>query len=157
LFYVTNSTGVITLKGVEVTVASGTLVDASANSRWGNSGSNGGAVLLTADGQTLTGDMTADNISSITATLENGSALTSAINTAQTAKAVNLTLDVSSTWTVTADSYLTCLSDAGGISGTAISNITCNGHTVYYDTSACPELGDEAYTLNGGGTLQPAS
>jgi hypothetical protein len=42
LFYVNNSTGVITLKGVKVTAASGTLVDASANSRWGKSGSNGG-------------------------------------------------------------------------------------------------------------------
>jgi hypothetical protein len=146
---------VITLKGVQVTAASGTLLQAAAG-RWGNSGSNGGTVLLTAEGQTLVGDMTADDISSITATLQNGSTLTGAINTAHTAQAVNLTLDGSSTWTVMADSYLTCLSDPDGVSGTAISNITGDGHTVYYDASACPALGGQTYTLNGGGTLQPA-
>jgi hypothetical protein len=87
-------------------------VDASANNRWGNSGANGGNVILTADRQTFSGDMTADEISTITATLQNGSALTGAINTAHTAKAVNLTLYASSTWNVTADSMLTCLADA---------------------------------------------
>jgi hypothetical protein len=155
LFYVTNSTGVITLEGVQVTAASGTLLQAAAG-RWGNSGSNGGTVLLTAEGQTLVGDMTADDISSITATLQNGSALTGAINAAHTAQVVNLTLDGSSTWTVTADSYLTCLSDPDGISGTAMSNIIGNGHAVYYDASACPALGGQTFTLNGEGTLQPA-
>ena len=40
LFYVTNSTGVITLKGVTVSSGSGILVKASAGD-WGNSGSNG--------------------------------------------------------------------------------------------------------------------
>jgi hypothetical protein len=141
LFYVNNSTGVITLKGVKVTVASGTLVDASANSRWGKSG--------------LNGDMTADEISTITATLQNSSALTGTINAAKMAKAINLTLDASSTWSVTADSTLTCLSDADGISGTTITNITGNGHTVTYDASACSALGGKTYTLNGGGELKP--
>ena len=156
LFYVTNSTGVITLKGVQVTAASGTLLCAAGNDRWGSSGSNGGKVLFTADGQTLTGDMAADSISSITAVLQNGSTWNGAINAANTAKAVSLTLDGSSTWIVTADSYLACLSNADGISDTTITNIIGNGHTVYYDASACPELGSLTYSLNGGGTLQPA-
>jgi hypothetical protein len=54
------------------------------------------------------------------------------------AKAINLTLDGSSTWVVTADSYLTSLVDTAGISRTTITNITGNGHTVFYDPSACP-------------------
>ena len=157
LFYVTNSTGVITLKGVNVTATSGTLVNAAGNDRWGTIGSNGGTVILTADGQTLTGNMVADSISSITAALHNGSSLTGFINSAHTAKAVNLTLDASSTWNVMADSYLTCLTDPGGISGATITTITGNGHTVYYDASACPALGGQTYTLNGGGTLKPAN
>jgi hypothetical protein len=156
LFYVTNTTGVITLKGVDVTATSGALLKAAAG-RWGTSGSNGGAAILTADGQILAGDMTADNISTIEATLQNGSTLTGAINVAHTAKTVNLNLDATSTWNVTADSHLTCLSDAGGISGAAITNITGNGHTVTYVASACSALGGQTYTLNGGGTLQPAS
>jgi hypothetical protein len=157
LFYVNNSTGEVTLKRVKVTAASGILADASANSRWGNSGSNGGNFVLTADQQTLDGDMTADNISTIAVTLQNNSALTGAINTAHTAKTASLSLDTSSTWTVTADSTLTCLSDADGISGTTITNITGNGHTVTYDASACSALGGKTYTLNGGGELKPAN
>lgn len=150
----TNSTGIITLSGVDVSAGSGVLVSAAAG-RWGTSGSNGGTVILTADGQTLTGDMTADDISSLTLTLQNGSALTGAIDAANTARAVSLLLDGTSTWTVTANSYLTCLGDAAGISGTTITNIIGNGYTVYYSSSSCSALGGQTYTLSGGGTLQP--
>jgi hypothetical protein len=155
LFYVTNTTGNITLKGVKVNAASGILIKAEGNDRWGTSGSNGGTVILTADAQSLTGNLVADKISSITVTLQNGSSLTGAINTENTAQAANLTLDSSSTWDVTADSYLTCLSDLDGISGTNITNITGSGHNLYYDTSLCSQLRGQTYTLNGGGTLTP--
>lgn len=155
LFYVTNTTAHINLKGVAVNAASGTLVRAEGTERWGTSGANGGTVILIADAQTLTGDMTADAISALNVTLQNGSALTGALNADQTAKEVVLTLDATSTWNVTADSYLTCLTDPDGISGTTISNITGNGHTVYYDSNACSALGGQTYTLNGGGNLVP--
>jgi len=114
-------------------------------------------VILTADGQTLAGDMVADKISTISAILQNSSTLTGAINADKAAKAVNLTVDSSSTWSVTADSYLTTLADAGGISGTTIANIQGNGHTVYYDAgnSANSGLGGKTYTLAGGGQLKP--
>lgn len=156
LFYVNNSTGIITLKGVAVTAGSGTLIQAAANSRWGTAGANGGNVVFTADGQALTGDMAADYISTIAATLRNGSSLTGAINAEHTAKSVSLALDASSTWTVTTDSYLTCLDDSGGISGTTITNITGNGHNVYYDATACSALGGRTFGLDGGGNLKPA-
>jgi hypothetical protein len=154
LFYVTNSTGVITLKGVNVTAASGTLVQASTGN-WGMGGSNGGTVFFTADGQTLTGNMVADSSSSITATLQNGSSLTGYINADNTAKVLNLTLDATIKWTVTANSYLTCLSDSRGISGNTITNIIGNGHTVYYNKSACAALGSLTYSLVNGGELIP--
>lgn len=154
LFYVTNSTGIITLKNVAVTSVSGTLLNASAD-RWGNNGSNGGTVKFTADGQILNGNMIADAISSISVTLQNNSSLTGAINSVHTAKAANLTLDESSTWNVTADSYLTCLTDSSGISGTTVNNVIGNGFTVYYDRNVCSELGGLTYSLSGGGTLTP--
>ncbi|HEY5530144.1 MAG TPA: hypothetical protein VIL51_11970 [Thermoleophilia bacterium] len=93
------------------------------------------------------------------ADFQSGSALTGAINSAKTAKAVNLTLDSSSTWNVTADSYLTTLSDTDGISGTTVTNITGNGLTVYYDAgnSANNALGGKTYTLAGGGELKPTA
>jgi hypothetical protein len=156
LFYVTNSTAVILLKGVNLTAASGTLVKA-ASGNWGNTASNGGTVLLTADGQTLTGNLAADSISSITLTLQNNSTLTGAINPDHTAKAANLTLEAGSSWTVTEDSYLSAFSDASGISGSTITNITGNGHTIYYDTSLASNssLSGNTYKLTGGGILQP--
>lgn len=156
LFYVTNSTGVITLKNVKITSGSSTLVSAAAGN-WGTSGSNGGTVIFTADQQVLSGNLVADAISSIDLTLQNGSTLEGAVNAEHTAKAANLTLDASSKWTVTADSYLTQLNDSAGISGMTITNIIGNGHTVYYDSSANPSLGGKTYSLSGGGTLKPAS
>jgi hypothetical protein len=89
-------------------------------------------------------------------TLQNGSTLTGAINTANTTKAINLTLDSSSSWNVTADSYLSCLTDTSGINGNSVSNIIGNGHTVYYDAKACSALGGLSYSLSGGGSLMPA-
>jgi hypothetical protein len=50
---------------------------------------------------------------------------------------------------------LTCLTDSGRISGDTVTNITGNGHTVYYDQSACPALDGQTYTLNSGGYLKP--
>jgi hypothetical protein len=44
LFFVTNSTGIFTLKGVNITNASDVLMNASGTTRWGMSGSNGGTV-----------------------------------------------------------------------------------------------------------------
>lgn len=154
LFYVTNSTGNITVTGATVSAGSGILIKA-ASGDWGTSGSNGGTVVFTADGETLAGNLVADSISSITAVLQNGTSLTGAIDSAHTAGTANLTLDATSAWTVTANSYLTCLSDTSGISGTSISNITGNSYIVYYKSSSCSALGGLTYSLAGGGTLQP--
>jgi len=156
LFYVTNATGVIILSGVEVSAASGILLDASAG-RWGTSSANGGTALFTADGQTLSGSLTADSSSLITAALKNGSSLTGAINADDTAAAADLMLDASSTWTLTADSYLAVLSDPDGVSGSSLTNIIGNGYNVYYDASfgANSWLGGATYSLVNGGELLP--
>jgi hypothetical protein len=63
----------------------------------GSWSTNGGTPLFTADGQSLRGNLVADSISSVNLTLQNGSALTGTINADKRAKAVNLTLDASST------------------------------------------------------------
>ena len=152
LFYVNNTTGTITLKGVAATTNSGVFLNAAAGS-WGATGSNGGTVVLTGDGQTMTGDMAIDKISSLALTLKNASALKGAINNANTASAANVTLDSTSQWSLTADSYVSAFSDASGISGTSVSNVTGNGHNVYYNSSlsANSSLGAKTYTLANGG------
>jgi len=155
LFYVTNSTANILLKGVEASETSGILLKAGAD-KWGTSGANGGNAVVTADGQTLTGNVVADEISTVNLTLQNSSTLTGSLNSDKKAKLMDLTLDATSLWNVTADSSLTCLTDASGISGNNISNINGNGHTVYYDASSCSTLKGLTYDLKGSGTLQPA-
>jgi hypothetical protein len=150
LFHVTNTTAVITLEDVDLSVESDTLIDASAD-RWGSSGSNGGTVVLTADDQELVGDVLTDDISSANLTLKDGSSLAGTIDSAA------LTLDASCTWTVTGASTLASLSDAAGISGSSITNVVGNGHTVTYDAdlSANSALGGKTYSLVNGGQLVP--
>lgn len=156
LFYVTNTDAVITLSGVEISNAGGVLVKAAAG-QWGTSGSNGGNATLTATGQSLSGSIVADKVSTVTLTLKRGSALTGAIDTANTAKSVAVTLDATSAWKVTANSNVTSLTGAM-ISGSTITNIAGNGHTITYDASSSANsyLGGKTYTLAGGGTLTPA-
>lgn len=149
LFYVTNATGKITLKGVAVSTGSGILM-ISAAGRWGTSGSNGGIGVLTADGQALSGDVSADSLSKASVTLQNSSTLSGKLTK------VALALDSSSTWTVTGDSSLTSLSGAV-ISGNTITNIKGGGFTVTYDASANSSLAGVTYALSGGGSLTPAA
>ena len=150
LFYVTNSTGIITVRGVALTAASGTLIAAGAGD-CGTGGSNGGTVRFTAGAEKLKGDVLSDSISSISLTLKHGTTLRGKIDKA------GLTLDASSKWIVTADSTLTSLTDASGISGSSITNIVGNGHNVSYDSSlaANSSLGGKTYALVNGGQLIP--
>jgi hypothetical protein len=149
-FYVTNTTATITLNGVAISNSSSVLLEAAAD-QWGTSGSNGGTVVLNADAQALSGDLVADNLSSIAANLSNGSSLTGAINSDGAAKSAALTLDAGSTWNVTADSHLS------GLTAPGLSGIASNGHKVYYLSSASANswLNGATYDLAGGGQLIP--
>jgi hypothetical protein len=150
LFFVTNSKGVILLKGVKASSASGVLVKAGID-RWGREGSNGGVADFTADDETLAGDMVAEANCSVSAKLQNGTKLTGAVKDAA------LTLDASSQWNVTADSTLTSLKDPEGVNGDQITNIHGNGHEVRYKASlpANEWLKGKTYALAGGGHLVP--
>jgi hypothetical protein len=104
----------------------GVLLTAAAISGLGTTGSNGATVTFEAYGETLTGDIVVDPISTVNLTLTtDGSAvptvLTGAINGATSTPGtpgtatgkVNLTLGATSTWIVTEDSYLYGLTNAG--------------------------------------------
>jgi hypothetical protein len=67
-------------------------------------------------------------------------------------------MDAASMWTLTANSYLSSITNSAGISGTAVTNITGNGFNVYYNSSlsANSYLGGKIYTLVNGGYLLPA-
>lgn len=106
---------------------------------------------ITIDSSKLSGNLSCDANSTITAKLQNYAALTGTIATAA------LTIDATSSWTLTGTSNVTSFSDPSGISGTAITNITGNGFNVYYDASltANSSLGGKTYSLLNGGSLLP--
>jgi hypothetical protein len=134
MFYVTNTSSVIKLSGVDLTLADGTYllrVSGNSNSRgWGTAGSNGGIVTFDLSKQTLSGDIYVDSISTLDMNLSDSSSFSGAINADGTqAAALAVTIDSSSTWTLTADSYITEFNGS-------LDNVVTNGHTLYVNGSA---------------------
>lgn len=132
LFYVTNTTTTINLSDVDLTLANDVLLRDTGNSSsrgWGTEGANGGKVTMTADNQKLTGQIIVDKISTLNLSMKNGTTYTGAINQDGAAGDVTVTLDSSSTWTLSADSYVTTFNGD-------VSNINANGHTLYVNGTA---------------------
>ncbi len=152
VFYSTNTVGVINLKGAKISGSSGILLKAGAD-QWGNPGSNGSDITINADSQKLNGNIVLDKYSTAAILLKNGSALEGAVNKDKTAKSVSISLDSKSIWKVTADSYVTAITD----SDRNLANIFSNGHKVYYDSKNKDNtwLGGKTISLNGGGKLLP--
>lgn len=126
MFFITNTNAKINLANTQLNYGSGILLNAAATSEWGKSGSNGATVTLNASSQTLAGNINADKLSSVTLHLKTSS-YKGAINNKNTAKNITLTLDKSSSITLTGDTYITSLNDED----TSYSNIHLNGHKLY--------------------------
>ena len=151
MFFITNTDAVINLENTKLNYGSNQLVTVSGNDgEWGSQGSNGGNLTFNATNQTLNGNISVDNISTASFVLKS-STLTSTINSENNAKEVNLSLDSSSKWVVTGDSYVTTLT----LENNDLSLIEDNGHTIYYDASANSWLNEQTITLSNGGTLTP--
>ena len=93
---------------------------------WGNSGSNGGTVSLNMTNQKASGNIVVDSISKLIMNLANGSSFSGAINSENTGE-IELTLDSSSSITLTGDTYVKSLTNAD----TTNSNIHTNGYKLY--------------------------
>jgi len=120
MFYCTNTQSVINLKNAALTLSEdGTLLIVSAG-RWGKDGKNGGVCALNAEEQKLNGNITVDAISSLQFNLTNSN-YTGCITGEGS---VDVTLDETSVWTLTGDSYVT------SFSGNA-SNVISDGYTLY--------------------------
>lgn len=126
MFFITNTNAKINLTNTQLNYGSGILLNAAATSEWGKSGSNGATVTLNASSQTLAGNINADKLSSVTLHLKTSS-YKGAINNKNTAKNITLTLDKSSSITLTGDTYITSLNDED----TSYSNIHLNGYKLY--------------------------
>ncbi len=137
MFHVTNTHAVITLNGVVITNNDATNVLLSVCDDGWNGASN--QAEFNAANQVLTGTVLVGSNSTLNLTLTDGSSLTGSVSgeisnsrgeTVSTEVGeVNVTLDSTSTWTLTADSYIT------SFTGDA-SQIITNGYTLYVNGTA---------------------
>lgn len=129
LIYSTNTSSVVKLEDVDLTLANDTLlrIEGNDSSRgWGTAGSNGADMNLLATKQTLNGKIIVDEISSLTLTMSDNSSFEGSINENQEGGTVAVSLDDSSTWTLTGDSYVTSFEGS-------MDNVNLNGYTLYVD------------------------
>ena len=131
MFHVTNTHAVINLSGVQLINEGSDILLSVCDDGW-NGASN--IAEVNADGQEMEGAILVGDNSSLNLTLTNGSTFTGYFSgEIENAKGgtvsieigtVNVSLDETSTWTLTADSYIT------SFEGNA-ANVTGNGYTLY--------------------------
>lgn len=109
MFYVTNTSCEIKLSDVKFNMADGVFLRAVGNTSsrgWGKQGENGANVKMSLASQSVPGDIVVDDISTLDLTLSS-SDITGAINSDNSGGSIVLTLDGSSSITLTGDSYVT--------------------------------------------------
>ena len=126
VFFVNNTATDITLNGATITNEGDGLFLRAQAAGWGSEGSNGGLVNLTATNQKINGDMLVDSVSVLNLYLKSGSVFTGAINSDGAQGEVYVEIESGSTWTLTADSYISSLTCEAG-------SIDLNGHKLYVD------------------------
>lgn len=156
MFYTTNTESTITLSDVDITYADENdfFLKCTGNSSqrgWGTSGENGADCLFTAVKQDMEGDVVWDSISQLDFYMIDGSTLKGAVVDDESNAGnggdgyCNMYIEKGSTWTVTGDSTLTSLQNAGTIVDESGKTVTIKGTdgTVYVE-------GDSEYTVTVG-------
>ena len=136
MFHVTNTHAVITLSGVTLVNEGSDILLSVCDDGW--SGASNTAELI-ADAQELNGTILVGDNSTLTLTLSNGSVfegtfsgeITNAKGTQVSTEigTVSVILDDTSTWTLTADTYITSFEGNAG-------NVIGNGYTLYVNGAA---------------------
>lgn len=136
MFHVTNTHAVVTLSGVNLVNEGSDVLFSVCDDGW--SGASNTAELV-ADAQTLNGTILVGSNAAMTMTLSNGSTFTGTFsgeitNSKGTAIStelgtVNVTLDSTSTWTLTADTYISSFDGN-------VSNVVSNGYKLYVNGTA---------------------
>lgn len=156
MFYTTNTESTITLSDVDITYADENdfFLKCTGNSNqrgWGTSGENGADCLFTAVKQDMEGDVVWDSISQLDFYMTDGSTLKGAVVDDESNAGnggdgyCNMYIEKGSTWTVTGDSTLTSLENAGTIVDESGKTVTIKGTDgiVYVE-------GDSEYTVTVG-------
>ena len=131
MFHVTNTHAVITLSGVKLVNEGSDILLSVCDDGW--SGASNIAELV-ADAQEMAGTLLVGSNSTLTLTLKNGSSFEGTVSGEITnaggdqvsteVGTVNVSIDGTSTWTLTADTYVTSFSGSAA-------NIVSNGYTFY--------------------------
>ena len=150
MFYITNTTAKATLENTTFNQSGDILVKVTSD-RWGSAGKNGGDFTLNAQNQQLKGQILANNISKVTLNLGEGSTFSGTINNDNQAEAANISLTKGASWQLTANAYVTTITDEQ----VDFSNIVSNKHNIYYDKENNPHLNGRTINLPGGGKLKP--
>ncbi len=158
LFYTTNTSSEFYLENVTITQSEDSeyflMCTGNTNQRgWGTSGANGATCNFTAVQQEMNGDVIWDSISQLDFYILDGSSLTGAVIDDETYAGsggsgyATVYVDESSTWTVTGDSTVTNLCNAGTIVDESGNTVTIQGSdgTVYVE-------GDSDYVITVTGT-----
>jgi hypothetical protein len=151
MFYLTNTTANVLLSNTTLDFDSDNAnlftIQGNDSNGWGTAGSNGATVRFTALGETISGNIDVDTISSLDAYLLEGTTYTgaatistNAVNTNPTDSPITMNIDGTSTWVVTADTTISNLNAESGAkivdeSGNTVT-IIANGKTVVEGTSA---------------------
>ncbi len=125
MFYCTNTASVINLNSADLILSSDNTLLTVSEGRWGSDGKNGGDCTFNASNQELNGLITVDSISSLNLNLTS-STFNGSISNEGT---VNVKMDSNSSWTLTADTYITSFEGD-------TSNINLNGYTLYINGAA---------------------
>ena len=126
VFFVNNTSTEINLDNVSITNEGDGVFLRAAASGWGTPDLNGGQVVLNASNQTITGNILVDDISTLNLYLKGYSGFTGAINPTGYDGEVYVELEKGSTWSLTADSYISALTCTQN-------SIKLNGHKLYVD------------------------
>ncbi|MCR4924245.1 MAG: hypothetical protein K5931_09600 [Lachnospiraceae bacterium] len=150
VFFVNNTATDISLSSVNITNKGDGVFLRAAAAGWGNEGSNGGKVNLTASSQAISGDFVVDDISTLNLYLKEASTFEGAINNDATDGKIYLELDEGSKWILTADSNissLTCDEDSIDLNGYTL---TVDGKTYEEATSSQGEMIEIEISENSG-------
>ena len=161
MFYTTNTESTFSLNNVKMTYSDSNdfflKCTGNANKRgWGKSGSNGADCSFTATEQDMKGDIIWDSISTLNFTMKSGSSLTGAIIDDETNAgnggegSANVTIDKTSTWTVTGDSRISRLVCSGTIVDNQGKNVTIkkSDGTVIKKGSGCYTITVDSYSAS---------
>ena len=150
IFCVTNTTCTITLSEVDIqnNDEDGKFLRAEAQN-WGSSGKNGGKVTMNIEKASIIGDIIVDKYSTLKLNISSDTSYTGAVNPSGQTGTVRITLQENSMWELTADSYISSLTNYGYIEQGSY-KLYVNG-TVYDGTSTTAGS-DDLDDSDGGGS-----